>query len=162
MSAPSPPKDAFTEYKPGIRAWLLNKWAAENALSDFKTSEQYGSIADNLFKKMAQRNARGEQLERSGALNNAITLYEQNVADWFDGSFPYERLRIIYTKQRRYDEAIRVCEAYNAMAEQKHSLDTFYLGDGQFSAWIEKLKAKREGRPSGQKELNDVLKRWGW
>lgn len=64
---------------------------------------------------MVDRNLTGIELERAGAIDRAIFLYEANVAERFDGSHPYERLRILYTKQRDYRNALRICRAYLAL-----------------------------------------------
>ncbi len=68
--------------------------------------------------RMLTRDKAGEKLERAGEIEQAIKLYERNVAvadDLFDDSsrsYPYERLRIIYTERKQYDDAIRVCQAF--------------------------------------------------
>jgi len=54
------------------------------------------------------RNLRGRDLEKRGNITDAIELYELNVAYGFEGDFPYDRLRVIYSKQRRYSDVIRV------------------------------------------------------
>ena len=56
------------------------------------------------------RNLRGRELEKQGNIRDAIELYELNVAYGFEGDFPYDRLRVIYSKQKRYDDVIRVLE----------------------------------------------------
>jgi len=56
------------------------------------------------------RNLRGRDLEKQGNITDAIELYELNVAYGFEGDFPYDRLRVIYSKQKRYDDVIRVLE----------------------------------------------------
>ena len=56
------------------------------------------------------RNLRGRDLEKQGNITDAIELYELNVAYGFEGDFPYDRLRVIYSKQRRYSDVIRVLE----------------------------------------------------
>lgn len=56
------------------------------------------------------RNLRGRNLEKQGNITTAIELYELNVAYGFEGDFPYNRLRVIYSKQRRYSDVIRVLE----------------------------------------------------
>jgi tetratricopeptide (TPR) repeat protein len=57
-----------------------------------------------------KRNTTGRELEKEGYIDNAIELYEMNVNGRFDGSFPYERLAMIYRKRKQYDEEIRVLE----------------------------------------------------
>lgn len=61
------------------------------------------------------RNLQGKDLERLGRIDQAIILYEQNVAEGFIGEHPYNRLWIIYTRQKRYADAIRVCRAKIAL-----------------------------------------------
>ena len=61
---------------------------------------------------MVDRNVDGIALEKKNDIQGAVQLYELNVRDKFDGSHPYERLRIIYSGQERWLDAIRVCEAY--------------------------------------------------
>ena len=61
---------------------------------------------------MVNRNLEGRAAEKATATDRAIELYEANVADRFDGSHPYERLRIIYAGERQYADAIRICETY--------------------------------------------------
>jgi len=56
------------------------------------------------------RNFRGRELEKQGNIADAIKLYELNVAYGFEGNFSYDRLRIIYSKQRHYGDVIRVLE----------------------------------------------------
>lgn len=73
-------------------------------------------MAPQSLKIMLDRNLKGKNLERRGAVDDAIKLYEANVADKFSGDFPYQRLRVIYTDQKRYADAIRVCEAFVLMA----------------------------------------------
>jgi len=55
-----------------------------------------------------RRNLDGMVLERSGRLDLALELYEQNVEEGFDGDWPYGRLVAYYEKIGRYDEAERV------------------------------------------------------
>ena len=54
------------------------------------------------------RNFRGRELEKQGNIAGAIELYELNVIYGFEGNFPYDRLRIIYNKQGRSSDVIRV------------------------------------------------------
>lgn len=57
---------------------------------------------------MVDRNNKGIELEKKGDIENAIKLYEQNVADEFFGTYPYDRLAIIYRKRKRFDDEIRI------------------------------------------------------
>lgn len=55
-----------------------------------------------------QRNLAGIEAEKAGDIDRAIELYEQNVKEKFDGNHPYDRLAIIYHKQKKYDDEERV------------------------------------------------------
>lgn len=55
-----------------------------------------------------RRNLEGMELEQAGQVAEAIELYEQNVADGFNGDWPYGRLVSIYERQAAYGEAERV------------------------------------------------------
>lgn len=74
--------------------------------------EACSNIAQIMLRTMVDRNNQAKQLEKTGNIDQAIALLEMNVRDLFDGTFPYNRLRIIYTKQKRYHDAIRICQAY--------------------------------------------------
>ncbi|MEK6152160.1 hypothetical protein WIW50_02815 [Flavobacteriaceae bacterium 3-367] len=67
-------------------------------------------MTDN-FDIQVQRNLQGQRFEKEGKQSEAIQLYEANVAESFEGSFPYSRLAVIYRKQRRYSEEIRILKA---------------------------------------------------
>ena len=60
------------------------------------------------FDKCFKRNLKGIKFEKSGKTEKAIILYEKNIKEGFDGSYPYDRLAIIYHKLGRLDDEIRV------------------------------------------------------
>ena len=87
---------------------------------------------------MVERNVKGLELEKAGQIDQAIKLYELNVADKAETNCAYQSLRIIYTKQGKLQEAIRVCEVcialdYKAISETEKNF---------LRKQIEKLKAK--------------------
>lgn len=57
---------------------------------------------------MVGRNNKGIKLEKKGDIENAIKLYELNVADEFFGTHPYNRLAIFYRKRKQFDDEIRI------------------------------------------------------
>lgn len=57
-----------------------------------------------------ERNLKGRELERQGLLDNAIEFYESNVADGFDGNFPYDRLAVLFRKRKQFDREVLVLE----------------------------------------------------
>ena len=86
-----------------------------------------------LYAVMVTRNLKGKELEKAERVGQAIQLYEANVSDCFEGGHPYQRLRILYSRQGNYVEALRVC--YLGLANTKRET---------FSEWIEKLARKVE------------------
>jgi hypothetical protein len=67
---------------------------------------------------LMSRNAVGMQREKDGNLPGAIFLFEAAVADLFWGSHPYNRLRILYTRQKHYTDALRVCKEYLKLTDR--------------------------------------------
>ena len=74
---------------------------AMNVLEERKRRE------DMLF-RAAERNNRGEELERAGDIEGAIAVYEENIAEGYPASRSYDRLMILYRKRKDYDNEIRV------------------------------------------------------
>jgi hypothetical protein len=54
------------------------------------------------------RNLEAIEAEHAGRVDEAIALYERNVAEGFPGDLPYGRLVAIYEKRGAVDEAERV------------------------------------------------------
>ena len=61
-----------------------------------------------LLEAQTARNLEAMAAERAGALDEAIGLYERNVAEGFPGDLPYGRLVAIYERRGTFDEAERV------------------------------------------------------
>lgn len=94
-----------------------------------------------VAKVMVDRNLKGKDLEKRGKIDQAIPLYEANLVDRFGGTHPYERLRIIYTKRQDYRNAIRVCQAYIDLANQREVNARL---KPKFAAHIKKLNAQAQ------------------
>ena len=72
-----------------------------------------GSVGYDLaMELLVSRNNYGIEREKAGDLASAVYVYETSVADHFFGTHPYDRLRIIYTRNGWYDEAVRICNVY--------------------------------------------------
>lgn len=67
-------------------------------------------MMSNNFDAQVQRNLMGKRLEKEGRELEAKALYEANVSDSFQGSFPYRRLAILYRKRKSFADEIRVLE----------------------------------------------------
>jgi len=82
---------------------------------------------------MVDRNNKGIELEKKEDIENAIKLYEQNVADEFFGTHPYDRLAIIYRKRKQFDDEIRII---------KKAIEI--IGDAKYKKRLEKAKILKE------------------
>lgn len=67
----------------------------------FKGFESFLDEQQNIFSEMATRNLLGKELEKTGKVEEAIRIYEENVAEEYDTPFPYERLAILYHKLKK-------------------------------------------------------------
>lgn len=91
-------------------------------------------------KDLVENNLRGKELEDSGDLDSAISLYEYNIKHRFDGSHPYNRLAIIYRKRKEYG---------NEIAVLKQAIDVF----------TNDVPLSRPDRDKKIEEFNDRLKK---
>ena len=139
-----PPESLFVGLPAGIRSVLLDRTAQaiESGADPFKDSNlvklsppaRFDYIASSIemgrnwaatYRKASleiteylQNNlSNAQKLEKAGEIQNAVELYENCIENGFLGSMPYERLRIIYTKQKRFQNAIRVCNHYIEILE---------------------------------------------
>lgn len=76
-------------------------------------------------KDMVDNNLRGMGFEKDGNIIAAINLYEYNVKHHFDGTLPYQRLAIIYRKQKDYKNEIRVINSALKIFQPTSSDDWF-------------------------------------
>ena len=104
----------------GAPRWplYLNLSKMQSESEDINEMQVLAEVLDSLEGQLVDRNLKGIELEKQGDEEQAIALYEANVADRFDGSHPYERLRIMYTYRKKYKDAIRICEAYISHGQQ--------------------------------------------
>jgi len=61
-----------------------------------------------LLEAQTARNLEALTLERAGQLDEAIGLYERNVAEGFAGDLPYGRLVALYERRGALEDAERV------------------------------------------------------
>lgn len=94
----------------------------------------YDVIYSELRNALMQNLQAGRSLEMTGRVEEAIAHYETAVADQMSTRFPYEHLRVIYRRQERYDEALRVCRA---------ALENPFLSEkdyAHFRTWAERFE----------------------
>jgi tetratricopeptide (TPR) repeat protein len=89
---------------------------------------------------MILKSDEASELERSGKIDEAIEVYELLLKHQYPHPGPYERLRILYSKQKKYRQAIRACEAF--IKVQKRAAPQYPEQVQKFAEWIPKLKQK--------------------
>lgn len=62
------------------------------------------------IKRCAERNNKGIELEKSGDIIGAISIYEENITDTHLATHSYDRLMIIYRRLKDYSNELRVIE----------------------------------------------------
>ena len=60
--------------------------------------------------RQTARNLEGMELERAGRTDEAVALYEQNLAEGFEGDWPYGRLVAIYERRGEPERAVQALE----------------------------------------------------
>jgi len=81
-----------------------------------------------LVLKVDERNKTARQAEKEGDINKAVRFYEQNISEDYSDRFAFERLMIIYRKQKEYKNELRVIKRGIEVFQQtfkervKHSL----------------------------------------
>jgi tetratricopeptide (TPR) repeat protein len=70
-----------------------------------------------LIEAQTARNLEAMAAEQAGSLDEAIRLYERNVAEGFPGDLPYGRLVAIYERRAALDDAERVLRRAIAVFE---------------------------------------------
>ncbi len=106
----------------------------ENPDNNFNLIEKYRKELSKIETNLVNRNLKGIKLEKEGKIDKAIKLYEKNIEEEFEGSHPYERLTIIYSKKGLLDDEIRVLKkavwvfenvVYKERGDRSQKLDKF-------------------------------------
>ena len=87
-----------------FNVWSVNKLIHDNP-----------NVDSNVLLKEAEKSVTtdldtGIDAEEKGDIESAISFYEKQVSERFDGSNPYNRLAIIYRRRKQYDKEIEVLE----------------------------------------------------
>lgn len=62
------------------------------------------------WSEQVERNLKAIEYEKNGKIEEAIQLYEENVAEKFNGTYPYKRLSELYQELDRKEDLLRVLE----------------------------------------------------
>lgn len=91
-----------------------------------KAAEEYKAKEQRLY-DAARLNNEGMAAEKSGDIENAISLYERNIlSDTYFTLHPYHRLCVLYRRRKDFDNEIRVIETalsrFDPKSESKERL----------------------------------------
>lgn len=96
--------------------------------------------------KVDERNRMAKEAEEDGDTNKAIRFYEQNIREDYADKFAFERLMIIYRKQKEYKDELRVI---------KRGIDVFQQS---FKNRVKQSLSKRVGDRKLEQLSNAILK----
>ena len=91
-------------------------------------------LYSELHPRLLQNLSDGKALEIAGQIEAACEHYEQALKDQVSTRFPYEHLRVIYRREGKLDDALRVCQA----ATQNPFLSE--SDQAHFHNWSEKIQ----------------------
>lgn len=97
----------------------------------------YDLLYSELRPRMLGNLTTGKEHEMAGRIEEAIAAYKTAVQDQVPTRFPYEHLRVIYYRQKRFDDAQAICQA---------ALQNPYLSQtdhAHFDKWLARLDAIR-------------------
>jgi hypothetical protein len=77
---------------------------------DLEVLRKHNRLLSRISQIFINRNIKGIEFEKQNNLDLAIKLYEENLNDGFIGTHPYERLTVIYRKNKQYDDEIRIIQ----------------------------------------------------
>lgn len=92
------------------------KWARESAmrsadLDDEDEGDEDEDDFDDDNDLAYQLSQKGDNYEKAGDVGNAVLCYELALDEHADMPHPYLRLAVIYKKQHRWEDVVRVCDA---------------------------------------------------
>jgi tetratricopeptide (TPR) repeat protein len=114
--------------------------------------------------KIEEKNDTARKEELNGNLDKAIKLYEENIRENYADEFAFERLMIIYRKQKEYEDELRVITRGIELFEQnieehlKHSLARHV--DGKKLEQISHAILKKSGLKKAELHFPDPIDKW--
>jgi tetratricopeptide (TPR) repeat protein len=117
-----------------------------------------------LAQRIDERNFAARQAETEEQLDKAIKLYEQNINEDFADEFAFDRLMIIYRKQKEYEKESRVIDRGIEIFQRhmnehlKHSLGQRI--DEKTLERLSKAIIKKTGADEKELHYPDPVSRW--
>lgn len=116
-------------YLTGLKKFKVPDWQLQKWESDLKVQK----LKDKQLADTAHNNNKGIAYEKEGNIKSAIRMYEKNLEIGYLATHSYTRLMIIYHKEKRYEDEIRIINK----AIEIFSLDVRYNKD--VIKWRERL-----------------------
>jgi tetratricopeptide (TPR) repeat protein len=117
-----------------------------------------------LALKVEERNDAARLAEQEDHVDRAIRLYEQNIKEDYADEFAFERLMIVYRKQRNYKDELRVIKRGIELFEQsmkehlKRSLSRHM--DGKKLERLSNAIMKKSGLKKAEFHFPDPIDKW--
>ncbi|WP_353122987.1 tetratricopeptide repeat protein [Dysgonomonas capnocytophagoides] len=131
--------ELFIDYTLAPSDDTLIKVSSSEFSAMLKKKNDYDKFSNSLS-ETANNNNIGIAFEKSGNIDSAIEAYERKLNIAYPALHSYERLMVLYRKEKRYDDEIRVIEkAINDFPIKSHKV---YI-----DKWKERLsKAKLKSK----------------
>ncbi|HET9826695.1 MAG TPA: hypothetical protein VFP87_15250 [Chitinophagaceae bacterium] len=117
-----------------------------------------------LALKVEQRNSEARQAEQQDNLEKAVKLYEQNIREDYADEFAFERLMIIYRKQKEYKDELRVINRGIDLFQenlQEHLKQTLSRHiDGKKLEQLSNAILKKTGSKKQELHFPDPIDKW--
>jgi len=117
-----------------------------------------------LALKIEQRNKDAQRAEQDNHIDKAIQLYEQNIKEDYADEFAFERLMILYRKEKEYKEELRVIrrgiEVFKQSMKEhlKHSLSRHV--DSKKLEQLSNAILKKTGSKKPEVHFPDPVDKW--
>ena len=100
------------------------------------------ATANQLLKETTAHNNKGIESEKLGRINEAINIYEENIAIGYPATLSFDRLMILYRRNKDYKNEIRVCN---------RAIDVFFAENQR------RAEVAIEAEPSKEDEIMNAL-----
>jgi len=111
-----------------------------------------------------ERNAEADQAEKNDNLTRAIRLYEQNIKEDYADEFAFNRLMVIYRKQKDYANELRVIirgiDIFRKTLERHLEQSLHRRGNLEKVAQISKAIMKKSGVKTEDLSFPDPIDKW--
>ena len=117
-----------------------------------------------LALRVELRNNEARQAEQAGHVQKAVKLYEQNIKEDYADEYAFERLMIIYRKQKEYKDELRVINRgidlfeHNLKEHLKQTLSRHI--DGKKLETLSNAILKKTGSKTQQPHFPDPIDKW--